>query len=373
MQNPIVKTELGPGRSPVRRTQGVHPGGDIGGETLPRRLRHVRTVVEVVAADVRSCRAAEVVDREGVHASLGEPQRQLLEERVEAAHVRQDQHPGSRRLGGTRMERREPVAVGGGQGRARAVERAAGDRRDGRVAVEIEAHGSGLGAASGVGRIVVGGEIRAGGGPCRRCPQPVSAAGVLQAVSAASLEASPVGVPHRDPIDRRTAATSRCRRSIGAEHGTGDRGTPAERPSTGPRRSLGLAGGTLHGTDRATNGPRTRATRGRAVECAAMPARPGPRGPRPSSSRNTVARPSPTPTASSGWRGASRVSARRATTSSSSSAPWATRPTSCSAWPRPSPTTPIRASSTSCSPRASTRRRRCSRWPSTPWASARSA
>src|ERR1019366_246005 len=82
----------------------------------------------------------EVVDGEGVNAGLGEAQSQLLVERIEAANIGQDHHPGPAWIDRPRPERRELAAVRAGQDKILVVEGAPRDRPDRRVAVEIETH-----------------------------------------------------------------------------------------------------------------------------------------------------------------------------------------------------------------------------------------
>ena len=87
--------------------------------------------------------AAEVVERERGVPALGEPQRELLVEAVETADVGEDDHADPRAVVGEREEPGNLGAVGrledeilGAHGGA------AGDRRDRRDGVELEAHGS---------------------------------------------------------------------------------------------------------------------------------------------------------------------------------------------------------------------------------------
>ena len=101
--------------------------------------------VEVVAALADAGRAAEVVDGDRRDAALGETQRKLLVEAVEAADVRQDHDAGVARLLGQRGEGREAVAVGRSRAPGRScVDGAALDRRDRRHRVELEAHAASL-------------------------------------------------------------------------------------------------------------------------------------------------------------------------------------------------------------------------------------
>ena len=103
--------------------------------------RDVRLVLErIVAWGVDAGGPPEVVERHGIDARLREPQGELLVVRVEAADIGEDDDAGTGRLGRARTEREEAVAVIGGQDQRGSVEGAAGDRRDGRPAVEVEAH-----------------------------------------------------------------------------------------------------------------------------------------------------------------------------------------------------------------------------------------
>ena len=65
----------------------------------------------------RAGAATEVVDRHRLHAGLGETQGQLLEERVQSAHIGQDHHPRpARLLRASRVGGHDLGAVGRGQG-----------------------------------------------------------------------------------------------------------------------------------------------------------------------------------------------------------------------------------------------------------------
>ena len=126
--------------SPIR-AEVLDCGGHVSLNSCGRRLLDVLHVLEVVVA-LRSTRgAAEVVERHRRDPTLGEAQRELLVEAVEASDVREDHDTD---LGGTVRSRREG-------GEAVAVSRLEdevlmrdggtadhGDRRDG---VELEAHG----------------------------------------------------------------------------------------------------------------------------------------------------------------------------------------------------------------------------------------
>ena len=90
-----------------RSAQPRDRGGGVGLDAFRRRLLDVRQVLEVVAALLDAGGAAEVVDRHGRVAALGEAQRELLVEAVEAADVRQDDDARARQLVGQRRERGE--------------------------------------------------------------------------------------------------------------------------------------------------------------------------------------------------------------------------------------------------------------------------
>src|SRR4051794_2258239 len=101
----------------------------------------MRLILErVVAPRIGPGGPSEVVERHGVDTELREPKGELLVIRVQAANVGEDDDPGARRLGGSGTERLEAVAVVGGQEQRGPVKRPAGDRGDGRPAVEVEAH-----------------------------------------------------------------------------------------------------------------------------------------------------------------------------------------------------------------------------------------
>ena len=61
--------------------------------------RDVGHVLEVARTRREAGRPSEVVDGDRIHARLGEPQRQLLVERVQAADVGQDDDAGAGRIG----------------------------------------------------------------------------------------------------------------------------------------------------------------------------------------------------------------------------------------------------------------------------------
>src|SRR5262249_46965099 len=78
----------------------------------------------------------------GEIASLREAQSKLLVETVEAADVRQDDDADSVRLVGRRLEGGEPIALCRLEDEVVVRDRRAGDPRDGRDRVELEAHAS---------------------------------------------------------------------------------------------------------------------------------------------------------------------------------------------------------------------------------------
>ena len=136
MQKPTVKTDSTP-----QRAQVLDGSGDVGLDLLRRDRLHVRPVLEVVAALLHSGRAAEVVERERRVAALREAQGQLLVEAVEAAHVRQDHDALRRGLLGSGQEGGEAVPVARLQHEVVVRDRRAGDDRDRRRGIEVEAHG----------------------------------------------------------------------------------------------------------------------------------------------------------------------------------------------------------------------------------------
>ncbi len=116
-------------------------GADIGLDSRGCRLPHMFHVLEVVIALCRTGRAAEVVERHGRDPTLGETQRQLLVEPVEAAHVREDDDTDLAGLVGSRREGREAVAVSGLENEILVGYGGASNRGDRRGGVELEAHG----------------------------------------------------------------------------------------------------------------------------------------------------------------------------------------------------------------------------------------
>src|SRR5207244_9202358 len=78
----------GEDRAAALLAQEVDGGADVGLDASLRRLLDVLAVREVLPALGDAGGAAEVVDRDRAVPSLGEAERELLVEAVEAAHVR---------------------------------------------------------------------------------------------------------------------------------------------------------------------------------------------------------------------------------------------------------------------------------------------
>ena len=118
--------------------------GDVGPHALGGRLVDVLPELEVLAALRHAGRAAEVVEGHRRVAVLGQPQGELLVERVEAPDVRQDHHRLGRRRTAVRVGRegREAVAVGGLEDEVAVIDRGPLQRRDWRERVVVEAHGA---------------------------------------------------------------------------------------------------------------------------------------------------------------------------------------------------------------------------------------
>ena len=128
-------------RAPARAS-GATRAADVGLHALRRRLPHVRHVVEVVVALRDAGRAAEVVERDGAVAALGEAQRQLLVEAVEAANVRQDHDARADGLvRAARRRRRSRFPSAASSTRSSCETAAPRDDRDRRQRVRVEAHG----------------------------------------------------------------------------------------------------------------------------------------------------------------------------------------------------------------------------------------
>lgn len=88
-------------------------GGHVATNVLVGRMLEMRPVVEISSAASDSCRAAVVVDRNGMHTRVGEPEREPFVEAVEASDVGEDHDP--RRVGsvGRRREGGEAVPIRG--------------------------------------------------------------------------------------------------------------------------------------------------------------------------------------------------------------------------------------------------------------------
>ena len=85
-------------------------------------------------------RAAEVVEGDGGDAALGEPECELLVEAVEAANVGEDDDACVRRARRARGEGGEAVPVGRFEDEILVRDGGAGDGRDRRRGVVLEAH-----------------------------------------------------------------------------------------------------------------------------------------------------------------------------------------------------------------------------------------
>src|SRR4249919_1733552 len=101
-------------------------------------------VIEVVPALADTRRAAVEVDGDSRDAALGEAQRELFVEAVEATNVREDDDADVARLLGQRGEGCEAVAVLALELEVPVVDSPALDRRNRRNRVELEAHAATL-------------------------------------------------------------------------------------------------------------------------------------------------------------------------------------------------------------------------------------
>ena len=97
-------------------------------------------VLEVVVTLFRTGGTAEVVERHRRDPTLGEAQRQLLVEAVEAAHVREDHDTDLGGLLGSRREGGEAVAVSRLEDEVLVRDGGAADHGDRRNGIELEAH-----------------------------------------------------------------------------------------------------------------------------------------------------------------------------------------------------------------------------------------
>ncbi len=103
-------------------------------------LVDVRHELELVVALLGARSASEVVDRDGGVPALGEAERQLLVETVEAADVGEHDHAHAAGLVGRSGKRGEAVAVGGFEDEVAMRDGRARERRDWRKRVRLEAH-----------------------------------------------------------------------------------------------------------------------------------------------------------------------------------------------------------------------------------------
>src|SRR4051794_24553201 len=109
----------------------------------PRRPLDVGHVLEIVLPPPQPGGPPEIVDGECVDAVLREPERELLEERMEAADVGQDDDAGSAWRRGAGPECPELVAIRCRERQLVRIERGARNRNDRRSGVEVEAHAAG--------------------------------------------------------------------------------------------------------------------------------------------------------------------------------------------------------------------------------------
>jgi hypothetical protein len=109
---PAAEAEAdGEDRRGARAAQVLDRRAHVGLNSVRRRLREVLHVLEVVASLADARRPAEVVDRDSGDPALGEAQRDLLVEAVEASHVGEDDDAGAARLVRVRGEGCEARAV----------------------------------------------------------------------------------------------------------------------------------------------------------------------------------------------------------------------------------------------------------------------
>lgn len=117
-----------------------HRGRDIVLNAVRRRLLDVRHVLEILATFLHTRSAPEVVERHSRIAALGKAQRELLVEPVEPANVGQDDHPDAAGRLGKSCEGREAVAVLSLENEISMRDGGAGDPRNGRSGIQVEAH-----------------------------------------------------------------------------------------------------------------------------------------------------------------------------------------------------------------------------------------
>jgi hypothetical protein len=115
-------------------------GRDVGLHLLLRELLHEWLVVPVVRPLVDAGRAAEGVERDRGVAALGEAQRELLVEAVEAADVRQDHDAGRDVTVRNGAEGGEAIAVGAPEDEVVVRDGGTRDPWDRRLGVDVEAH-----------------------------------------------------------------------------------------------------------------------------------------------------------------------------------------------------------------------------------------
>src|SRR6266516_1607883 len=122
--------EDGPGGPAFLGLQVGDGGGGVGRYALGRRGVHVRHVIEAIASIAPAGRPCEVVDGNAVDTRLGKSLRQVLEELVEAADVREDDHAGAGRLRRPREVGVELGPIGRGEDEVSVVGGRATDRMD---------------------------------------------------------------------------------------------------------------------------------------------------------------------------------------------------------------------------------------------------
>ena len=132
-EDPLARAALG-------RAQPGDGGGDVGLDRRGIGLRDVIHVRELVVALADAGGAAEVVERDRGEAALGEAQRELLVEAIQPAHVGEHDDPDRGGVVRRRRERCEARPVGGFEDEILVRDRRAGDARNGRQGVQVEAH-----------------------------------------------------------------------------------------------------------------------------------------------------------------------------------------------------------------------------------------
>ena len=114
--------------------------GDVGLDAGLRRLPDVLHVVEVVIALGCPCRTPEVVARDRMDAALGEPERELLVEAGETAHVREQNDADAVRSIRDSPEGCEAISIRGLENQVLVRDGCTRDPRDGRLGIGLEAH-----------------------------------------------------------------------------------------------------------------------------------------------------------------------------------------------------------------------------------------